>query len=166
MLQNRVDGTGSDELLLTLEKMWRGGIYDHLRGGFARYAVDRVWLVPHFEKMLYDNALLLGLYADASLRWPEHGFLRRVVRETVAYLEADMRGPAGTFTPRPTPTARASRASTSAGRRPSSSRCSVAATTRPSSPRSTASTRAATSSTACRSSTSPSRRRRSPAPSA
>lgn len=97
MLQNRVDGTGSDELLLTLEKMWRGGIYDHLRGGFARYAVDRVWLVPHFEKMLYDNALLLGLYADASLRWPEHGFLRRVVRETVAYLEADMRGPAGTF---------------------------------------------------------------------
>ncbi|PCC71006.1 hypothetical protein SAMN02745121_02524 [Nannocystis exedens] len=97
MLQNRADGTGSDELLLTLEKMWRGGIYDHLRGGFARYAVDRVWLVPHFEKMLYDNALLLGLYADASLRWPEHGFLRRVVRETVAYLETDMRGPAGTF---------------------------------------------------------------------
>ncbi|WP_434421209.1 thioredoxin domain-containing protein [Nannocystis pusilla] len=97
MLQNRVDGTGSNELLLTLEKMWRGGIYDHLRGGFARYAVDRVWLVPHFEKMLYDNALLLGLYSDASLRWPEHGFLRRVVRETVAYLEADMRGPAGTF---------------------------------------------------------------------
>lgn len=97
MLQNRVDGTGSDELLLTLEKMWRGGIYDHLRGGFARYAVDREWLVPHFEKMLYDNALLLGLYADASLRWPDHGYLRRVVRETVTYLEADMRGPAGTF---------------------------------------------------------------------
>ncbi|WAS93983.1 thioredoxin domain-containing protein [Nannocystis punicea] len=97
MLQNRFDGTGSDELLLTLEKMWRGGIYDHLRGGFARYAVDRVWLVPHFEKMLYDNALLLGLYADASLRWPEREFLRRVVRETVTYLEADMRGPAGTF---------------------------------------------------------------------
>ncbi|MBZ5715512.1 thioredoxin domain-containing protein [Nannocystis pusilla] len=97
MLQNRSDGTGEQELLLTLEKMWRGGIYDHLRGGFARYAVDRVWLVPHFEKMLYDNALLLGLYADASLRWPERGFLRRVVRETVAYLEADMRGPAGSF---------------------------------------------------------------------
>jgi len=97
MLQSKSDGTGEKELLLTLEKMWRGGIYDHLRGGFARYAVDRVWLVPHFEKMLYDNALLLGLYADASLRWPGREFLRRVVRDTVAYLEADMRGPAGTF---------------------------------------------------------------------
>jgi uncharacterized protein YyaL (SSP411 family) len=97
LLQHMADGTGEAELLLTLEKMWRGGIYDHLRGGFARYAVDREWLVPHFEKMLYDNAQLLGLYADASLRWPERGFLRRVVRETVAYLEADMRGPAGTF---------------------------------------------------------------------
>lgn len=97
LLQARSDGTGADELLLTLEKMWRGGIYDHLRGGFARYAVDRVWLVPHFEKMLYDNAQLLGLYADAGVLWPEHAHLRRVVRETVAYLEADMRGPDGSF---------------------------------------------------------------------
>src|SRR5690606_35297721 len=91
------DGTGAKELLLTLEKMWRGGIYDHLRGGFARYTVDQKWLVPHFEKMLYDNAQLLGLYADASVRWPERGFLGQVVSESVAYLEADMRGPAGTF---------------------------------------------------------------------
>jgi uncharacterized protein YyaL (SSP411 family) len=78
-------------LLLTLDTMWRGGIYDHLRGGFARYSTDREWLIPHFEKMLYDNALLLGLYADASVRWPERGFLRRVVEETAAYLLADMR---------------------------------------------------------------------------
>jgi hypothetical protein len=81
----------------TLERMWRGGIYDHLRGGFARYSVDREWLVPHFEKMLYDNALLLGLYADASVIWPERTHLRRVVTETVGYLVADMQAPDGTF---------------------------------------------------------------------
>jgi uncharacterized protein YyaL (SSP411 family) len=84
-------GPAGPALLLTLEKMWRGGIYDHLRGGFARYSVDREWLIPHFEKMLYDNALLLGLYADASVQWPELRFLRRVVEETAAYLLADMR---------------------------------------------------------------------------
>jgi len=86
-----------EALLLTLTKMWRGGIYDHLRGGFARYSVDRQWLVPHFEKMLYDNAQLLGLYAAASRVWPEHAFLREVVRDTVAYLVADMRDPGGAF---------------------------------------------------------------------
>ncbi|MFV8750912.1 thioredoxin domain-containing protein [Nannocystaceae bacterium ST9] len=88
-------------LRLTLETMWRGGIYDHLRGGFARYSTDREWLIPHFEKMLYDNALLLGLYADASTHWPELAFLRRVVEETAEYLRVDMRvgeGPgAGAF---------------------------------------------------------------------
>jgi hypothetical protein len=84
-------GPAGPALLLTLEKMWRGGIYDHLRGGFARYSVDREWLIPHFEKMLYDNALLLGLYAEASVRWPEHRFLRRVVEETAGYLLTDMR---------------------------------------------------------------------------
>ncbi|MFO7562770.1 MAG: thioredoxin domain-containing protein [Enhygromyxa sp.] len=81
----------------TLEAMWRGGIYDHLRGGFARYSVDRQWLIPHFEKMLYDNALLLGLYADASLVLDKAPFLRRVVEETAAYLLADMRDPRGLF---------------------------------------------------------------------
>jgi uncharacterized protein YyaL (SSP411 family) len=84
-------------LALTLEKMWRGGIYDHLRGGFARYSVDRVWLVPHFEKMLYDNAQLLPLYAEAAAVHPEREHLRRVVVETVDYLQTDMRTPEGTF---------------------------------------------------------------------
>ncbi len=84
-------------VLLTLTKMWRGGIYDHLRGGFARYSTDRVWLIPHFEKMLYDNAQLLGLYAEASRVWPDQTFLREVVRETVAYLVADMRDATGGF---------------------------------------------------------------------
>jgi len=86
-----------EALLLTLTKMWRGGIYDHLRGGFARYSTDRVWLVPHFEKMLYDNAQLLGVYAEASRVWPDQSFLREVVRETVGYLAADMRDPGGGF---------------------------------------------------------------------
>ncbi len=84
-------------LALVLEKMWRGGIYDHLRGGFARYSVDRVWLVPHFEKMLYDNAQLLPLYAEAAAQHPEREHLRRVVGQTVEYLEVDMRTPEGTF---------------------------------------------------------------------
>jgi uncharacterized protein YyaL (SSP411 family) len=84
-------------VLHTLTKMYRGGIYDHLRGGFARYSVDRMWLVPHFEKMLYDNAQLLGLYAEASRAWPDHRFLRDVVIETVGYLAADMRDASGGF---------------------------------------------------------------------
>ena len=92
-----VAANSGEALLLTLTKMWRGGIYDHLRGGFARYSVDREWLVPHFEKMLYDNAQLLGLYAEASRVWPEHGSLREVVRDTIAYLVADMRDPGGAF---------------------------------------------------------------------
>lgn len=54
----------------TAEAMARGGIYDQLRGGFARYSVDAGWLVPHFEKMLYDNALLLRAYAHLSRRTP------------------------------------------------------------------------------------------------
>jgi uncharacterized protein len=90
----------AEALASTLEKMWRGGIYDHLRGGFARYSVDREWLIPHFEKMLYDNALLLGLYADASVvlgATRERAFLRRVVEETAAYLLADMRDDRGRF---------------------------------------------------------------------
>ncbi|MCB9566882.1 MAG: thioredoxin domain-containing protein [Myxococcales bacterium] len=90
-------GPASGALRRTLEKMWRGGIYDHLRGGFARYATDRIWLVPHFEKMLYDNAQLVGLYAEAALLWPDLAFARPVVEETIEYLVADMRGPGGTF---------------------------------------------------------------------
>ncbi|MCX4248047.1 thioredoxin domain-containing protein [Paraliomyxa miuraensis] len=84
-------------LALVLERMYRGGIYDHLRGGFARYSVDRVWLTPHFEKMLYDNAQLLPLYAEASALHPEREHLHRVVVETIDYLEADMRTADSTF---------------------------------------------------------------------
>ena len=68
--RHQQDGHGAQDLAmvkLTLGKMAAGGIYDHLGGGFARYSVDERWLVPHFEKMLYDNALLVGTYLDAYL---------------------------------------------------------------------------------------------------
>ncbi len=81
---------------LTLTKMAEGGIYDHLGGGFARYSTDAHWLVPHFEKMLYDNAQLLTLMSEC---WQLSGepSLPRVIRETVAYLERDLRAPEGGF---------------------------------------------------------------------
>ncbi|MDR7543011.1 MAG: thioredoxin domain-containing protein, partial [Armatimonadota bacterium] len=80
----------------TLEHMARGGIYDHLGGGFHRYATDAVWVVPHFEKMLYDNAQLARVYACA---WQVTGtpLLRRVAEETLDYLVRRMRDPAGGF---------------------------------------------------------------------
>jgi uncharacterized protein YyaL (SSP411 family) len=70
---------------LTLDKMAGGGIYDHLAGGFARYSVDAHWLVPHFEKMLYDNALLSGAYLDGYLATGEERY-GRIARETIDYV--------------------------------------------------------------------------------
>jgi uncharacterized protein len=81
---------------LTLEKMAHGGIYDQLGGGFHRYSVDAVWLVPHFEKMLYDNAQLLRTYLHA---WQHTGrpLYRRVVDETIDYVLREMSAPEGGF---------------------------------------------------------------------
>jgi uncharacterized protein YyaL (SSP411 family) len=80
----------------TLIRMARGGMYDHLGGGFARYSVDAHWMVPHFEKMLYDNAQLASLYLHAWLAFgdPE---CRRVCQETLDYLLRDMTDPSGGF---------------------------------------------------------------------
>ncbi|MEW9529086.1 thioredoxin domain-containing protein [Microbispora sp. NPDC049125] len=80
----------------TLEAMARGGIYDQLGGGFARYSVDADWIVPHFEKMLYDNALLLRVYAHW---WRSTGspLARRVALETADWLLREMRTPEGGF---------------------------------------------------------------------
>ena len=80
----------------TLEAMARGGMYDQLTGGFARYAVDATWTVPHFEKMLYDNALLLRVYLHA---WRLTGdpLHRRVVEETAGWLLTELRTPQGGF---------------------------------------------------------------------
>jgi len=80
----------------TLEAMARGGIYDQLAGGFARYSVDATWTVPHFEKMLYDNALLVRVYAHW---WRATGspVARRVAEETATWLLAELRTPEGGF---------------------------------------------------------------------
>ncbi len=93
-------GRGSHDALamtrLTLDRMAAGGMYDHLGGGFHRYSVDAVWLVPHFEKMLYDNALLASAYLHAAVVTGDDDY-RRVVCETLDYLVRDMRLPEGGF---------------------------------------------------------------------
>ena len=81
---------------LTLRKMADGGIYDHLGGGFARYSVDAYWLVPHFEKMLYDNALLSRLYLETFTATGDT-FYRLVAEETLDYVLRDMTSPVGGF---------------------------------------------------------------------
>jgi uncharacterized protein len=79
-----------------LDAMARGGIHDQLAGGFARYATDARWLVPHFEKMLYDNALLLPAYATAAVLADDER-LARAARSTASYLLTDLRTADGTF---------------------------------------------------------------------
>jgi uncharacterized protein YyaL (SSP411 family) len=92
--------TGDDESMRmargTLEAMARGGIYDQLAGGFARYSVDARWAVPHFEKMLYDNALLLRVYLHLW-RATGDGWARRVADETAAFLIRDLGTAEGGF---------------------------------------------------------------------
>ncbi|MXY78130.1 MAG: thioredoxin domain-containing protein [Chloroflexi bacterium] len=85
-----------DQVLATLRQMAEGGIYDQLGGGFHRYSVDEHWLVPHFEKMLYDNALLVPLFLDAA-RLSDDSFFSRIAEETLDYLLREMRTPEGAF---------------------------------------------------------------------
>ena len=80
----------------TLEKMAMGGIYDHVGGGFARYSVDGQWHVPHFEKMLYDNAQLLSLYAEAY-QYSRAPRFKEVADETVSWLKREMLSKEGLF---------------------------------------------------------------------
>lgn len=86
----------ADMALGTLERMCRGGLYDQLGGGFARYSVDRYWRIPHFEKMLYDNGQLLALLADA---WRVSGepLFARCAERTAAWLLREMQSPEGGF---------------------------------------------------------------------
>ena len=97
-------------VLLTLRKMASGGIYDQIGGGFSRYSVDATWSVPHFEKMLYDNGLLLKLYSEVLLTAQSEGVLHapvlskedrelflRVLRASVGYLLREMEAPDGGF---------------------------------------------------------------------
>lgn len=91
---------GDDDALhmasLTLDKMAMGGMYDHLGGGFHRYSTDERWLVPHFEKMLYDNALLTSAYLEAFQATGD-AFYREVVEETLEYVRREMTSPEGPF---------------------------------------------------------------------
>ncbi len=80
----------------SLEKMARGGIYDHLGGGFARYSVDARWLVPHFEKMLYDNALLIRLYVRGWQATKSEEFAV-IARESIEFILREMTSPEGGF---------------------------------------------------------------------
>ncbi len=83
-------------VLKTLNEMAAGGIRDHIGGGFHRYSTDRVWLVPHFEKMLYDNALLAKVYAEAYQITGKQEY-SEVVRETLGWITSEMKGPGGGF---------------------------------------------------------------------
>lgn len=80
----------------TLDSMAMGGIYDHLGGGFHRYSTDRQWLAPHFEKMLYDNALLTLAYLDGYQATGD-SFYKTVVDDTLAYIQREMLSPEGPF---------------------------------------------------------------------
>ena len=107
----RSDEPALHAALFTLRKMAEGGLYDQLGGGFCRYSVDDYWMIPHFEKMLYDNGPLLALYAEAAALTGEpfyaqvaHGTARWVMREMqspeggyYATLDADSEGHEGTF---------------------------------------------------------------------
>ncbi len=98
LAQGRLTGDreGLTMVGLSLAKMARGGIYDQVGGGFHRYTVDGGWLVPHFEKMLYDNALLVPLYL-AHLQLTADPLSRRVARETLDFVLRELRSPQGGF---------------------------------------------------------------------
>ncbi len=90
------DAAAKGGVALALDRMRAGGIRDHLRGGFHRYSTDERWLVPHFEKMLYDNALLLRLYVDGYRVFGAERYAE-TAREIVGYLFAEMEAPQGAF---------------------------------------------------------------------
>ena len=81
---------------LTLDKMAQGGIYDHINGGFARYSTDKRWHIPHFEKMLYDNAQLVSLYADAYKLYHRPAY-KQVVTQTLQFVENELTDTSGAF---------------------------------------------------------------------
>lgn len=81
---------------LTLDKMAQGGIYDHIGGGFARYSTDEIWKVPHFEKMLYDNAQLVSLYSNVYKVTGNENY-KKIVYETLEFIEREMMDDSGGF---------------------------------------------------------------------
>jgi uncharacterized protein YyaL (SSP411 family) len=90
------DQSSLDAVQITLENMARGGIYDQLGGGFARYAVDEDWFAPHFEKMLYDNAQLVALYSHAFQQTKNPEF-QKIVEDTISFVERELSSSEGGF---------------------------------------------------------------------
>ncbi len=90
------DESIKNQVLLTLDKMAYGGIYDQIGGGFARYSTDALWKAPHFEKMLYDNAQLVSLYSLAY-QLTKNDLYKKVVYETLDFIEREMTSPDGGF---------------------------------------------------------------------
>lgn len=95
-LQQTEHGLAYEHLILSLDRMAEGGIYDQIGGGFARYSTDSEWLVPHFEKMLYDNAQLLSLYSDAYSLLGQKNY-REIVFQTVQFLKNELKSPENGF---------------------------------------------------------------------
>jgi uncharacterized protein YyaL (SSP411 family) len=96
MAERAGDRRLADAVIITLTNICQGGIYDHLGGGFARYSVDHLWLVPHFEKMLYDNAQLVILLARVAHRI-DSALFRQRIEETIAFVLREMRTSIGAF---------------------------------------------------------------------
>ena len=90
------DNVMLQQLKLTLKKMAYGGIFDQIGGGFARYSVDHLWKVPHFEKMLYDNAQLISLYSNAYRRFQDPLY-REVVESTIDFVNRELKGTYGNY---------------------------------------------------------------------
>ncbi len=90
------DSSLTDHVALTLNKMSLGGIYDQLGGGFARYSVDAIWKVPHFEKMLYDNAQLVSVYAEYC-KWNKQQLFEETVHDTLTFIDRELSAPGGGY---------------------------------------------------------------------
>ncbi len=96
MMEGLIDKSFGDHIVQSLERMLMGGIYDHARGGLHRYSTDKEWLVPHFEKMLYDQAGLLRVLSKLSLIYPSP-MVYDALAQTITYLEAEMFSEEGHF---------------------------------------------------------------------
>ena len=94
--QDRIDRESFNMALTTLTRVARGGIYDHVGGGFCRYSTDNEWMIPHFEKMLYDNGALMSLFADALSLGPDPLF-EGALKETAQWIVRDMQHPEGGY---------------------------------------------------------------------
>ncbi len=94
--KNFKDKKVEQHVFLSLDKMLAGGIYDQIGGGFSRYSVDMEWKVPHFEKMLYDNAQLLALYSNAY-KYSKNEEYKKMVYQTIDWLEREMKDDSGAF---------------------------------------------------------------------